>query len=405
MIIMTKHNNMKNHSPGSLVIFISVFPMIAVSIGIIVYSVYPALWQAVFIAACAMQALAILMATRVLYAHIYIIAPLIALNILYYLSPAIHGGFISTNALLLSMMLLFFTYYQMYGANLVENRKFRQLTILISLVTIILSTFGFNQKNFDYGAAYYASLLILLLLMREKNNFILIVSHVLLTVLISVYSNFRMMIVIEMFMVTAYFIISYNKPKPVVAILSFIGFLAVLLQAFYIYINIKRSPYLQSINQVMVDWTGRQITSGREVLWPGIVDKISSQPIFGLGGNIRPEDFMHTSFSAHNYYLQLTLQVGLIGLTLLIIGLFVIWNRFNSSGWKDTRVTLGASIFLSFLLHNFSEVLMFQNAQIVALNAWILIGITCGISLKLSHKVPSIRALAIDEKRGRGNST
>ena len=379
---MTKQT-MRNHPPSNLFIFISVFPMIAVAIGVIVHSVFPYLWQAMFIAAFGMQALAIFMAKRILYVHIHTIAPFIALNILYYLSPAIHGGSISVNAIVLSMILFFFTYYQMYGANLIEDKRFRQLTVLISLAIVILSTFEFNQKNFDYGTGYYASLLILLMFMRKKNNFIFIFSHVLITVFLSVYSNFRMMFVIEIFMVTAYFFITYKKPKPFFSTLGFIGFMAALLQAFFIYINIKQSPYLQSINQVLVEWTGRQITSGREVLWPSIVDKIATQPILGLGGSIRPEDFMHTNFSAHNYYLQLTLQVGLTGLTLLTIGLVVIWHRFSASGWKDPRVVLGASIFLSFLLHNFSEVLMLQNAQIVSLNAWIIIGITCSIGLKL----------------------
>lgn len=71
-------------------------------------------------------------------------------------------------------------------------------------------------------------------------------------------------------------------------------------------------------------------TSGRDVLWPIYANAISRYPLFGQGiGTYRvlvdPEDVKYQgTLAAHNEYLRIGADLGVVGLTLIIVG-HVIW--------------------------------------------------------------------------------
>lgn len=151
-----------------------------------------------------------------------------------------------------------------------------------------------------------------------------------------------------------------------------------------IYPNLDR--YLTNFeyyDYLMIKYTGKRIHSGRDEIWSTLIDIISLKPWFGYGSGAQPNDFFSTSLSAHNLYLQIALQVGVVGLAFFAIFLFFIWKKFWINRY-DKKVILSASFFIGILIYQLSEVSLLQNSFIFALFQWLIIGI--GLSYCINQK-------------------
>src|SRR5699024_4875728 len=105
-----------------------------------------------------------------------------------------------------------------------------------------------------------------------------------------------------------------------------------------------------------------------------IIDAISKKPYLGHGTGALASDFIGTDQSAHNLYLEITLQIGVIGVLLFALFLYNIWKLFwlNKS---DKVVALSASFFIGIIMHQVNEVLLIKNAVPINLLLWLAIGI------------------------------
>lgn len=77
--------------------------------------------------------------------------------------------------------------------------------------------------------------------------------------------------------------------------------------------------------------------SGRDYLWPVLFGAFMSSPVIGMGlGSSGP--VLRTSFSEHvtdiphNEYLRLLVETGVVGLSLLLVGVTVIWVKVARAG-------------------------------------------------------------------------
>ncbi|UCU94177.1 O-antigen ligase family protein [Hydrogenophaga taeniospiralis] len=148
-----------------------------------------------------------------------------------------------------------------------------------------------------------------------------------------------------------------------------------------VYADIENSYYLNDINEFLIKYTDRTATSGRQFLWPTIIDSIIKYPIFGIGAGALPSDIMYTELSSHNYYLQVALQTGFLGLLFSIFSIYVIWSRLVLHAYVDAKGAFATSVLLVFILHNVSEVIMFQNGLRVSVAAWVLLFISFSSTL------------------------
>jgi hypothetical protein len=144
--------------------------------------------------------------------------------------------------------------------------------------------------------------------------------------------------------------------------------------------NLYTSSIAAEISQLIFEWTQRPASSGREWLWPAILNAVGEDHWFGLGSGVIPGDFLSTDYSSHSYYLQTYLQVGLIGLFTLVVFLAAVWSLLTEK--SDAARTFGSAIFAMFILHNASEVIMLQNGMMASAMAWMTIGIAMGVPLK-----------------------
>ena len=136
-------------------------------------------------------------------------------------------------------------------------------------------------------------------------------------------------------------------------------------------------------NALMIQYTGKSILSGREDLWTLLLHLIQQKPFFGYGSGALPRHFLNTTLSAHNLYLQVALQVGLIGLATLLIFLYCIWRTFLRNN-QDRRVALAASFFISILVYQLFEVTLTQNNFGITILQWFIIGL--GLSFALNKR-------------------
>jgi hypothetical protein len=71
------------------------------------------------------------------------------------------------------------------------------------------------------------------------------------------------------------------------------------------------------------------------------------------------------------------LQVGVIGMVVLIAFLLAVWRILARATCAAGR--FGSAVFIMFVVHNATEVLMFQNNALVAVPAWCTIGLALAI--------------------------
>lgn len=128
------------------------------------------------------------------------------------------------------------------------------------------------------------------------------------------------------------------------------------------------------LQELTVDLTGQNLFSGRQLFWGELVDAIALRPIFGHGAGATAEPFTSFTWSAHSLYLQVTLQVGLVGLGFLLLLLWVIWGRFWA-GRHSVAVRLAGGYFLGMIIHQAFEVSLIQNNLGTGFLIWFIAGV------------------------------
>lgn len=81
----------------------------------------------------------------------------------------------------------------------------------------------------------------------------------------------------------------------------------------FIYPQIYQYPKLFNwLNEISMLF-GKSFYSGRNILWQQLIDSIDN-PWFGIGAGANPLYLIDSTLSSHNLYIQLLMQVGIVGL-------------------------------------------------------------------------------------------
>ena len=109
-------------------------------------------------------------------------------------------------------------------------------------------------------------------------------------------------------------------------------FLVLGLNALFIsfYLQLSTMPIFRELDRIVLEYSGGRLYSGRQYLWPPIIEAIKEKQLFGYGVSATPGLFLPTDLSCHNLYLQISLQFGILGLLffgfdLCIMGSFLEW--------------------------------------------------------------------------------
>lgn len=181
-------------------------------------------------------------------------------------------------------------------------------------------------------------------------------------------------------MLTTFFIwdkIIVNKRK----FYSYFWIIVIILITFiFVYPNLDL--YLSnfnSLNNYIVNLTGKRIFSGRELIWRGLLRLIRKKPLFGYGSGIHAEDFFVSDLTSHNLYLEISLQTGLIGLTLFFIFLFFLWKNFYSAK-DDLSIKIAGSYFVGLMVYQLFELSLLQSTVYIAITSWILLAFSMALT-------------------------
>ncbi len=148
------------------------------------------------------------------------------------------------------------------------------------------------------------------------------------------------------------------------------------------YVLFSYTPTGINLNSIVRDYTGVNLFSGRNIIWPAYLYLISLKPFLGYGfgedvANMMvmlglPQDVL--GLSAHNLYLMVATQTGILGLSGLIIFFGVIWAKLYKN--RETKIgSLVCVMFLTGLFNEIFEVTLIQTNLDVVAYFWFLVGL------------------------------
>lgn len=281
---------------------------------------------------------------------------------------------------------LAFLAFATYGADIYRYKWFRISATVLVFLDIVAAIAGGLPKNATGGALIYICSFAVIGFCRRSEGSGWLAALLLSSTgfAISLILNFRFMLVCSVVFLLAF--IGATKLRHAwywaIGIFSASTLVSVVI---WFFLTFDNRGLAWRIGQTIATASGHRANSGRDEIWPYLLYAIQQDPWLGLGAGALPRDLFSTEFSAHNYYMQVYLQLGLAGLLLTICLLLAVWRPLAYS--TSTAGRLGSAVFIMFVVHNATEVLLLQNNAFVAVPAW------CGIGL----------ALAIDrEHRSRG---
>lgn len=255
------------------------------------------------------------------------------------------------------------------GINLVSWIALGVMLTFAASIADQIATFDFGRKNVLGGIIYYLLMIVAISTLSDTIRWFTFP----VTLIIGFFLNQRMLLALALNLVIAYSGLSIFRTRR----RSYVVFLVLLIAVttFVItYTMPDRPVFYEWINQLLIDTTQRSLYSGRQELWPLILVKISESPLIGHGSGATPQNLLNVELSSHNLYLQVLLQVGVLGLGVLIVLLLSIWDNM-ARALNIPRVRFAAAAFLSIILHQMSEVSLIQNQFAMGILQWTLIGL------------------------------
>ncbi len=271
----------------------------------------------------------------------------------------------------------FFT-FTIYGSELVALRWFRYAAaaiIVINVVSVIMHDF---PKNSTGGTLVYLCGIAIILGIRNSQSagWVAATTFAGATLALALLMGVRFLVICAAVFFSAFACSRFMKWRHY-WLWGIVGSAGAIFVVIWFFLNLDRGGLAQELGRVISDVSGHRANSGRDQLYFYLLNRVQESPIFGLGAGTLPRDVLSTEFSAHNYYLQVYLQVGVIGLLAVAAFLLAIWRLLAAA--KSTAGRFGSAVFLMFVVHNSAEVLMLQNSALVAIPAWSLIGLALSI--------------------------
>lgn len=263
---------------------------------------------------------------------------------------------------------------------------FSYITIFVLIAQIMSNSNTLNTNSIGAFAYFLSFFSLLYLIGYTKKNFKIIRLLTIITLVLSVIlsSGARsVLICVAVGFITWTFwkFLSRNK-------FFFYGYFLIILTTGFIFTTVypyldKYLPNVDYYNNIVYEYTGKNLFSGREVLWRIMIDIINEKIFFGHGSSVQLGNFLNVGLSAHNLYLQIALQVGVVGVFLFLYFLFNNWK----SIWlnrHDVRVKLFACYFLGIIVYQLFELSLLQNHFALSIIQWVIIGLGLSYSFNKS---------------------
>lgn len=162
----------------------------------------------------------------------------------------------------------------------------------------------------------------------------------------------------------------------------FLCILIIITFSLIIYINLTKFSWFKDLNFYSQLYFDKNINSGRDYIWSYTFSNMEWwQFIIGCGTGKLPAITRYAESSFHNTFIQLFVQNGIIGLSILIAILRYIWNLIlANNSIKDARLSI--CIFIGVIIYNCFECTLIANKAFLGSIQWILLAIAADNKLK-----------------------
>lgn len=142
----------------------------------------------------------------------------------------------------------------------------------------------------------------------------------------------------------------------------------------YVYPTLYGTSIGIRLNILSQQLFNKNFFSGRQILWSAVIEEINQAPLLGHGLQAIPSDYINTTLSAHNLYLQTLLQTGWIGLALLI---WTLWTFYLYCSRVNTKIsTITMAVIIAVIFRECFEVTLTQNNWPQGFFIWVIIGLS-----------------------------
>lgn len=234
----------------------------------------------------------------------------------------------------------------------------------ISSIETFKYTGIFNNPN-TLGISIYLALFIHILLFNLTKNLLakfLITLVILLDVLLLFLSSSRAVWISLMIGVLVYFIFKFISKNKLIYRICYLFTVASIISYSYLYPKLQETKIGIILDDFIIEYTGKSFYSGRQDLWLYIINLIEQKKILGYGVSTTLSDVMLTGFTAHNTYLSVILQTGILGFLIYLILLFLIWDLLYFKVDKlNSTLKIFPAFFISLLIYQTFELSFMQG--------------------------------------------
>ena len=188
--------------------------------------------------------------------------------------------------------------------------------------------------------------------------------------------------IIIMIVIHFIFNIIYNKKGRIQFLTRLLLYITIILLAVFIFIypSLISTELGMRLQDFSIEKFGKNLFSGRNIIWGKLLEAIKLKPIFGYGLDATPDVIYSVGASSHNLYLQTALQVGIVGFVILIFPLFLISRKLTNI--NNSKIIGFFSFLIAILFHECFEITLTQNMLISGLAIWFIFGIGYGMVMK-----------------------
>lgn len=288
-------------------------------------------------------------------------------------------------AYLIAIALVRWTKNHLYVMSFISNLIIIFILIFWGYQGYSLNRFGYSYLNTNLASVFALCLIFFQsLLLTSKNKFIKAAQFILIlgTLIIIYITSSRATLIVTLVVFIAWILMKY---APHIFSKVFHAVLLINILFIVIYTKMTESSILNYINNFSQMIFNKELFSGRESIWNEAVDFGLKSPLIGFRIDIQPEDYIpNTPYAhVHNYYIQVFLESGLLGLISFILVIYVIWRMYMKN--LDSKIVqICSCFFIGILVYWNLDLSSFFVNKAIGLMFWFIIGL--GISASIYNQ-------------------
>lgn len=269
-----------------------------------------------------------------------------------------------------------------------EYKHFLSISVVLSIFNLyFLYDYFTNGTSYRFSSIFrnpnalaiyllfFIFFFIVTLVLSKKIYIKLLMGTMLLLAIFLLINTDSRAVQLSLLLVVGLYLLDYIKPK----LFKYLDFIIITFNLLFtfIYVALYSTAIGNKLNAFVFELTTKSLFSGRELIWSEMFYKVLEKPLFGHGISMTADMFTTGGRGAHNLYMQILLEVGVVGFAVYVFFFHQIWKLFIM--YSTGQVGKWSSYFyIAFLFYQNFELSFFQNGFQMAMVQWWIITIGLG---------------------------